>query len=476
MNRIILRWLIALALFLMTTGAIAQTITQEAFLEQLKQNYPIFKKEVLSAEILRSEQNSLLGAQDWNIYSTFSIFRENPDIALADPERTDAVFLEGGVNKTFWKTGGRLSAGVSTGLAKIKIDPAIASVYGIPESFSRNKIEVTYIHPLLKNSKGFLDQLEYKLKKFDVDFTEVQALENQEVFLAEAMTKYLNWVLLTEQVKIIDERVKLNSGELERTQRKRAANLVDEVDVLRAEDAVRIAEQNRMLVATQQKALKAELAVLTGSEVFYNADPEFELFDFKALPSLEECQTAFKKNSRILKVLQIKMAQLDLVRSGYEETKKPELNFFTQLNSKSLDDQVADALKMDKYDITVGLQLQFPLEKTTAKSQIEKTDFQIDYFKMQQEEVVVTLTSALTNLHIQLEEMNGLLKLNQEQIESARKKTAEELKLYNQGRGSLTFVIQSQDSEERAKLLYAQNAMTYHQLYVQYLALMDEIL
>jgi outer membrane protein TolC len=69
-----------------------------------------------------------------------------------------------------------------------------------------------------------------------------------------------------------------------------------------------------------------------------------------------------------------------------------------------------------------------------------------------------------------------VLKLNQEQIESARQKTEEELKLYNQGRGDLTFVIQSRDNEENAKLTYAQNSIFYHKLILQYHALLDELL
>ncbi|MFQ5823388.1 MAG: hypothetical protein ACE5JB_04970 [bacterium] len=72
--------------------------------------------------------------------------------------------------------------------------------------------------------------------------------------------------------------------------------------------------------------------------------------------------------------------------------------------------------------------------------------------------------------------MEKVLTLNQEQIESAKAKTEEELKLYNQGRGELTFVIQSQDSEQNAKFTYAGNAPTYHKLLIEYRALMNQLL
>jgi outer membrane protein TolC len=68
-----------------------------------------------------------------------------------------------------------------------------------------------------------------------------------------------------------------------------------------------------------------------------------------------------------------------------------------------------------------------------------------------------------------------VLELNAGQIKSAREKTKEELKLYNQGRGDLTFVIQSRNNEENAKLTLAGNALTYHKMVLEYRALMDQV-
>ena len=380
------------------------------------------------------------------------------------------------MEKLFCSTGGRLSASVSTAGSRIKLDPVLSDMWGIPESFYQNKIALTYTHPLLKKRKGFLDRLQYELKQFDINFSEVQVLENQETFLGEAATKFLHWTLLTEQVKIVTERLKLSEEELKRTQRKRAANLVDEVDVIRTEDAVRGAAQSKVLVEAQWKALQSELAVFSQKEDLIDNSPEFDLYTLKTLSSLDQSMEQLKQKSRLLKTIQVRVEQLELARRGYEETEKADLSLFAQMNTKNLDEEVAKSLNMDKYDVAVGLQLRVPLKKRTAKSNITKTDLQLQQLKAHRDDVEIALTSALTNIHIQIKEMEKVLQLNQEQIESAEQKTTEELKLYNQGRGSLTFVIQSRDSEERAKLLYAQNAVTYHQLLIQYRALMDELL
>jgi len=449
-----------------------QTIAMDQLLDELKQVHPLFEKERLKVQINRQEQEGYLGAEDWNAITSVNFLREKPVIALSSPERTDAFSMAGGVQRAFWKTGGRLSVSLSSSYANIEIDP----IYQFPSSFYQNEFAVTYTHPLLKNRGGFLDRLQYDLKQFDIDFSEVQAVENQEDFLAMVAGKYLDWVLLTEQKQIIQDRLKLSEGELVRTKEKREANLINQVDVLRAEDAVRIARQNQVLVESRWNALQSELAILSMNSDIFEVGPEFDLDIFVQLMTFEEASTYLNGNSRLLRALNVRLDQLKYVRRGYEETLKPDLSLITQLNTKQLDENLGDSFKMSKTDAFVGLQFSVPLENRTAKSQIAQSDLQTNQLKKELLDLRLTLTSTLINIYIQIEEMEEVLRLNKEQIESAKVRTEEELKLYNQGRGDLTFVIQSQDSEQNAKLTYAVNAVTYHKLIIAYRSLMDQLL
>ena len=455
----------------LTSPIDAQVITQEEFLNQLKQLHPLFERERMTADIEKEERSSFLGAEDWNLLSSVGFSHEEPSVAFAGPERTDALSFSGGVERAFWRTGGRLSASFSSTRASLKIDP----LWGFPDSFYENRLAVSYAHPLMRNRDGFLDRLQYNLKRFDIDFSDVQALENMEGFLASCADKFLDWVLLTEQKTIASDRLRLAEEELARTKKKRRANLVDQIDVIRAEDAVRIGKQRQMLVESQWKSLRAELAVLTQNDELYNLSPEFDLYQTGELIPLEDAIIELKAKSRIITAINIRLRQLRLARSGYDETSKPNLLFLAEFNTKNLDESFGKSLAMDKPDALIGLQFSVPLERRTSKHQLAKTDLQISQLQKQLDEVTLELSSALTYLHIQIRELEDVLKLNQEQMESARQKTQEELKLYNQGRGDLTFVIQSRDNEENAKLTYAQNAAYYHKLVLQYRALLDEL-
>lgn len=452
-----------------------ESLTLNEYLNQLKEKHPFFVKENLKPEIEREALSGLRGAEDWKVVSSFGFSTQEPAINFSGPDRTDALSFMGGVERIFWATGGRLSASFSSTSLSFTL-PARPEFSGFPTNWYQSQFDLTYVHPILKNRSGFLDKLQHNLKEFDVDISEVTKLENEENFLLSASIKYLTWTFLSEQLKIIDERLALSESEMERTKRKRASNLVEKVDVIRAEDAVRIAKQNKMLTESRLNGLKAELAVLTQLPEINNADPDFNLYATDNIAPLDSETADLKKNSRLVKTLQLRIKQIKLARSGFEETAKPELALVAQLSRKSFEEDFGGSLSTDKTDALLGLQFSLPLGNRTANSAVNKTRLQISQIENELSNLLLQLSSALSSLHIQMEKMKEVLELNQEQIASAQEKTSEELKLYNQGRGDLTFVIQSRDNEQNAKLLYAVNALTYQNLLIQYRALTDELL
>jgi outer membrane protein TolC len=458
-------------LFTLTSSSYAQTITREDFLDRLKQVHPIFEKEELTAQIESEKRSSLRGAEDWNIFSSVNLSHEEPAIAIAGPEETDAISFEGGIERSFWRTGGRLSASYSAFRASLEIDP----LFGVPDLFYQNQLAVTYTHPLLRNKKGLLDRLQHDLKQYDIDFSEVRSFENREDFLARNAQKFLDWVFLEEQERIIQERLRLSEEEYERTKKKREAHLVDQADVIRAEDAVRFWKQNQMLIESRWKSLQAELAVLSKNNELYTMSPEFPLYDLGELAPLDDAITGLKEQSRLIQALDIRLKQFGHSRRGLENTLRPDLSLVAQFNIKEADQDFPGSLKMDKPDAMVGLLFSVPLGNRTIKHQITKTDLQMEQLEKELEGLTLNLVAALTDVHIQIRELEKVLALNKEQIESARERTEEELKLYNQGRGELTFVIQSRDNEQNAKLTYASNALTYQKLVVVYQSLTDQL-
>ncbi len=470
MNRRYMLLILTLPLFF-TNMVCANSITKSEFLRLLEQSHPLFQKEDLNSTIEKEAQAAYLGAEDWNLSSSVAFVHDEPALAYAGPERTDALTISGTAQRKFWKTGGTITASYSSTRFDMKLDP----FYRVPSSFYQHQIGIAYMHPLMRNKKGFLDQFAYKLKSFAIDFSEVTADERKEDFLAQSALTYLQWVYLNEQVNIIAERLKLSEEELERTKKKREANLIDQADVIRAEDAVNLWKQNLALVQSQERSIRASLSILSQQPDLTERVPADDLYTTCDVPTVREAENILTTQSRLVKRINIQIKQLAYSKLGFEETLKPDLTLVASLNTKRADEGIGTSLVLNKPTAEISLLLNVPIGNRTSKANIEKTDIQTAQLEQAKKELILELLSNYTRLRIQISEFERIMELNRDQIISATKRTEEELKLYEQGRGELTFVIQSRDNEQNVQLSYAQNALAYQQLVVQADALLDRL-
>jgi outer membrane protein TolC len=445
----------------------------EEYLDIVRVSHPFFNKEQLAVDIEQKQAQSILGGKDWNLslVPTYSYLGKAsaPETGGSSVQAINRAGLEASLNKPVWSTGGRLGFDVTTGYTRSDITIGVENVF-------RNGISATYTQPFLQNWRGVQDRLQYELSGYTVDFTQVQVFENQENFLLEVSIRFLDWAFFTREVAIREDRLDIAKQGLEEVNKRYRANLVDRVDVLRSEDSVRLAEQTLVLARSQWKAKQAELAVIAGTDEIYRRRPSYDIYRLEELPEMEESLEQLKAQSRILKNLRILREQLVFQRGGVENQKRAQLDLAVTAGMFGRDDSFVDSLAIYQPEAIVSLIFSKPLGSNTAKGQIEKIDKQIAQVDGEISSLERDLSASLVNVIIQIDDLEDVLDLNLKSIESAQEKTAEELKLYNQGRSQLTFVIQSEDNEEAAWLTYASNAYLYHTLILQYYALLDEIL
>jgi outer membrane protein TolC len=461
----------------------AQYITLPELIESVRQGHPFFAKESLNPVIELENQRSYLGTQDWVISSSpYYVYREPVSSGLGIPTKINNIGAEIAVEKVFWKTGGRFNFTWSTSYTDQIIDdivipmPTTDIIIPVgPSRFYENRAYVTYTQPLLQNRGGRLDQLEYDLSAYTVTMLKFQVQENQENFVLRLAELFLDWTLLIEQERIAEARLKLSQEQLDQIERKRTAYLVDKLDVLRARDAVCTAEQNIVLIQSQLKAKQAELAILAQVENIYASSPRFDLYTLDTLPDSDQAVAKIKQDAKILQALRVQHEQQQLLIAGYKDTKKPQLYLSVGAGLQSGHEDIVESFQLDKPDVLVALDFRYPLGNKKAGSDVAKARLENQRLNEEIANIELELEARVRNLLILISNMEQILALNKDQIASARERTQEEMRLYNQGRNSLTFVIQSRDNEEQAELTYAQNAAVYHQLIIQYRALMDDL-
>ncbi len=319
--------LLVIALIVFMSGTIsAETVTMHKFLQLLK-SHPIFEQGSIEKAIIRENQKDLQTAEDWLLKSSAFYSHDEPSLAIAGPEKTDAFQFSGSVERVFWKNGSFLQAGFQSTRADMTINP----IYGIPSTFYENALTVSYTMPLLKNKNGFLNRLQYELKNFGIDITETVSTEEQENFITVYALRYLDWVYLLEQKKIIEERIEISKELLQNNIRKRDANLIDNVDVIRSENAVTIAEQNLLLIESEIKSTLAELSEIISNKSLNKAEPLFDLYGKKEALDFKSINDSLLEHSRILSTIRAQVEQLQYLRKGYTEEHKSSLNLVTQL-------------------------------------------------------------------------------------------------------------------------------------------------
>ena len=452
----------------------SQTISFNEFLDIVQQTHPFFEKETLSVNINIETQKRYLGRQDWIIEaSPFISYDDKSDITSSTYNKLKQIQLNGSLQKKFWNTGGIFKASYLTSYIDQENRTAFS---GVPFQLFKQQLMLSYSHPLLLNKGGMLDRLEYDLAAYTIDFSDIRSKENQENFLLNLGLSFLDWVFLEEQLMINKERLVLAVEELKTAKEKYDARLVDKVDVLRQEDAHRIAEQNVVLSQSKWHAKQTELATLIPASDITNSKPLYDLYSLAAIENVDQSIEQLENNSRLIKSLNILEDQLLLKKDGFSNQGKAQLDLNLSSTLIEDDESYGKSLGIDNPSFTIGLNFKYPIGHRTSKADVSRAENEILQLQAEKQNILLDLESSVKSLNIQIKEMEKILELNKSQIESANERTAEELKVYKQGRGDMTFVIQSQDNVANARLTYLNNAVDYHKLVLQYKSLLDQLL
>jgi outer membrane protein TolC len=465
-------------------SAAADDVTLDGYLDRVKSTHPFFTAEQLQPVIEQEQSNRYLGWQDWRLLADGFLTHFEPlPTGPFEPERVDVVALGAGTERLFWGSGSRLSVDWGSSLTDQKLPgfsiPGPEGPVEVPigpSTFYRNILKATWSLPLWQNRGGELDRLEFEMSQYDVDASWVTSWEAQEDFLLNTGTMFLMWVLAEEQMKIATRRLDLAVEELDRSKRQQEAALVDEVDVWRSAAAVYNTQSALSLIESQWKSVQAELATLASDSSIYSRRPEYDLFALPDPPNPDAFVDDITSRSRIVRALEFQRGKMARLERGYVDTERPNLDLNLSGALQGGDDSWGGAFEMKYPDIGVGVVFSYPIGTRTAKADIARTRLEIQQLQDRIADVQISLTASARGIIVRMTELRDVIDANKSSISANERRTEEELKLYNQGRGDLAFVIQSRDNIALSELEYAGNVATYHNLILHLEALADQLL
>ncbi len=472
------------ALILVASTAMADTLSLEAFLSRVQTKHPFFRKEALTTDIETEQQLSYRGAEDWRFQTTPSFSHFEPtNKSLGVPRKEESTGIETSVARNIWRTGGRLSLGHRYGFTDQEIDDLVVptptgelTIPVGPSRFHENGLTLSYSQPLLRNAGGVLDRLDYTLQGYTVKIDTLVSQENQEAFLKSVAQRYLDWVLLAEQRRISNQRLWLANRELGQVQRKFEVGLVDRVDVYRAKDSVLSTKAVLSRIQASLSAIRTALATLATDPDLPRKRPDFNPYKILNLPPEKEVVDRLKTRARVLHALRLQAEQQRVLLDGLQNAASPQLDINLSVGVKSGDESFGDATSFDKTDSQIALGFSYPLGNRTAQAKVRRTRLQRQQTLEDLRNETVQLESTMRNVLEQIHGLAATLDLNKQRIKTAKTKSREEEKRYELGKTELTFVIQSRDSEALAQLAYAENAVDYQKQLIEYKALLDILL
>lgn len=469
--------LLFLPLLSVATETDAKKMSVSLFLDKLMANHPEFIKESLNKEISQADIQANESVNGWQLELNAQQAHQEELLASFGPETVDQSLLSASLGKQVWKTGAYLSVEMEKTLSENEY-PA-AYIFTAPSESEAEQLSLTFSQPLLKNFKGSQSRLAYDLSVQASEISLLQSREAQEQFLFSMMDAYLDWRAAAEEQEINAQRFVLAKEQALEIKKRYDKNFVEKLDWLRAKDSERLAEQQFLLSQARFAAKTQSLAHLSNMPELPFMAPDFELYDFPDLPTLEHLITNSKQSSRNMRLLDLQQTQLKRQSVSLKDETRPELNLNLRAAYKAEDQEgvaPGDPTSDDGQDYSVGLNFKKPLGKSTAKSDYRKIELQLEQLALDKQYAQMEIEANIRNLYIQLQQMKKILALNEELVTAAEQTTKEEQRVYQQGRSDLTRVITSRDQVWNVRHQFASNAINYHKLYLQLNSLTDNLL
>ncbi len=468
-----------LGLFLTASILHAEGLSYGSFIEQLGATHPALRQQALNRELARQDSEIQKAQQSWELGIGAQQAHQEALFASFGPDKVDQSSLNMSLSRPIWKTGAFVALEANASRAENAYGASVMPGLPSPDQSDSQQVSVTFSQPLLKNRGGVQSALAYQLSLDTQQISNLSALEAQENFVLSMSDEYLDWVSLNEQLNIHQKRRDLTRQQMQQIQKRFDKNLVEKVDVLRSQNSMRVSEQNYLLSQAQYKARQLSLARVSQIESIAQQSPDFDVYTIPVLPALSVLLSEVKAQSRQLQMLEYQSQQLQKQYQSVENSQLPELNLdlrtaLKEEEQSGLAPGVVD--NDDGQDYSVGLNFKKKLGNKSAKNEKQKLKIQIEQTQLEQQYAWMQLAAQIENLYVQLNELKHILALNQQLLKTAEQATEEEQKIYQQGRSDLINVITSHDQVQNVRLQYVQNAVTFHRMYFQLLALSDRLL
>jgi len=432
-----------------TLGQTAEVLTWNSFIQTaIKQNpqYQVTIKEYLAAIYANKSANAI---EDWNLVAA-GIIQD-----ASSPNQSSAFYptyqhIAGysvGVNKYVEQTGTAISIEHNNNRINADYNNIPISGFTPTSPYYTSDLTISISQPLLKNAFGLAAKKGLAISDETLNLAGLKLGEDWEDFINTLRNDYLAWQEYKTNIDIYDDKAEKAEKQLALLKKQAAYGLSEELDLVQIEQKLQayklLLEQAKMAYQTQtNKILKT-----IGTPLTSQAEPEKFKPDGK-VAGKEQALAYLENDSNLKKTL---AALASIKKAGLaikENAELMDVNLALQARPNAFSHGFADSINKigSNNEYTLTLSGSKPFFNTKADADTEQA--QADYEKTlkQNEQTMLSAQIGLNTLYTNLEYLNNMITLNQKNLELAKKMLDLEYKKYQQGRTSIFFVLQAEDS------------------------------
>lgn len=327
--------------------------------------------------------------------------------------------------------------------------------------------------PLLKNWIGLLDKTPIKQAKLNLHMKKEQVKELNEFYISTLYSKYFDWILTLEQLKIYKENYDNSLVLVEQIEKKYKSGVSEAVDFYKIKGMSlnykkAVDQYSNLLISIEDDIKK----YYSQDEIKISFEPDYQISENYNDYDIEFVEAS---NSRKMRILRFSLEYIENELKVERNCRMPELNlsFNGKWQGQKEDNGSFSGFKNDEYIIGLGLTYPFGDNQGKGKLKYVRNELDITIEKIKQFEI--DYKCELRKMKRSILTMLTVLENDMELIKAMNAQVREEEKKYKQARSDLYFVIEAKNRLLETELDYITDRINFEKLYIQYLDITDSL-
>lgn len=433
------------------------TLTQDEFIQQAIKNNPSYQISAQEYLIALEQNKSVKSLEDWNLILS-GLWNESspPPISSFSAQYQKTVNYTVGLEKYIAETGTAIQLEHSNTRLDSRYPPG-STAFNPPPKYYLSSISLTIVQPLLKNAWGLATKNALKMSDYSLKLAGIKLSEDWEDFISLLRREYLTWQKCTKNISLVKSRVKTVKNQLALTKRQLKYGLSEELDVVQLEQKLgaykMMLEQAILICDTQTQ----KISQLMGQNIPTKANLYPEKFSTNGTIMDAETAGSYLRSSSNIKrtadiLIELQTANLETK----ENAKQMDVSLVLSAKPNAFTEGLGDSLtKIGQYsEKTIMVTASRPLANDQAEAEAEKAKLEYNKAVKERENILLNANLGLSSLYTNLKRLTNMVKLNENNLKLAKRRSILEKRKFNQGRSSVFFVLQADDD-----LLKAENSL-----------------